>query len=44
MITFAGLCLLAKKLFGGVNGDVTGAGNELGKMIVCLVFAVLASA
>jgi len=44
IITFAGLCLLAKKLFGGVNGDVTGAGNELGKMIVCLVFAVLASA
>lgn len=44
VLTFAGLCLVAKKLFGGVNGDVTGAGNELGKMMVCLVFAVLASA
>lgn len=41
---FVSLLLLAKKLFGGVNGDVTGAGNELGKMMVCLVFAVLASA
>ena len=44
VLTFAGLALHAKKLFGGVNGDVTGAGNEIGKMIVCLVFAVLASA
>lgn len=41
IVTFVCLLLLAKKLFGGVNGDVTGAGNELGKMIICLVFTVL---
>ena len=41
ILTFVCLLLLAKKLFGGVNGDVTGAGNEIGKMIVCLVFTVL---
>lgn len=41
VITFFCLLLLAKKLFGGVNGDVTGAGNELGKMVVLLVISVL---
>ncbi len=43
ILAFFCLLLLAKKLFGGVNGDVTGTGNEIGKMVVCLVFALLLS-
>ncbi|HJJ95387.1 MAG TPA: adenosylcobinamide-GDP ribazoletransferase [Methanocorpusculum sp.] len=41
LLTFCILLLLAKKLFGGVNGDVTGACNELSRMTVCLVIAIL---
>lgn len=44
LITFTLLLLTAKKLFGGVNGDVTGASNEIVKMVVFVLFAVLASA
>ena len=35
------LLLLAYKLFGGVNGDVTGSGNELARMVVLLAVAIL---
>lgn len=35
------LLLLAYKLFGGVNGDVTGTGNELTRMAVFLAIAIL---
>jgi adenosylcobinamide-GDP ribazoletransferase len=41
LITFLCLLLLARKLFGGVNGDVTGAGNELTRMTVLLICAIL---
>ena len=41
VLTFAILLLLAKKLFGGVNGDITGTCNELSRMTVCLVIAAL---
>ena len=41
LVTFACLLLLARKLFGGVNGDVTGAGNELARMVVLLVVSIL---
>jgi len=40
VLVFLILLLVAKKLFGGVNGDVTGAGNELTRMFVCLILAV----
>ncbi len=41
LVTFLCLHLLARKLFGGTNGDVTGAGNELTRMAVLLVAAVI---
>ena len=41
LVTFACLLLLARKLFGGVNGDVTGAGNELARMVVLLVVSIM---
>ena len=41
LVTVACLLLLARKLFGGVNGDVTGAGNELTRMVVLLVVAIM---
>jgi adenosylcobinamide-GDP ribazoletransferase len=44
VLVFLGLLTAAGRLFGGVNGDVTGAGNELTRMAVCLAAAFLASA
>lgn len=44
LVTFALMLAVSKKLFGGVNGDVVGASNEIVKMVVFIVFAVLASA
>ncbi len=41
LVTFLCLLFLARKLFGGTNGDVTGADNELTRMAVLLVVAVL---
>ena len=41
LLTFLCLHLLARKLFGGTNGDVTGAGSELTRMIVLLIVAIL---
>lgn len=41
LATLICLLLLARKLFGGVNGDVTGAGNEFTRMTVLLVVAIL---
>ena len=43
LLTFTLLLCLAKKLFGGVNGDVTGAGNELTRMVVFLLFGCFIS-
>jgi len=40
ILLFLFLLFLAKKLFGGVNGDVTGAGNELTRMLVCVILAI----
>lgn len=44
VLTFVILFFLAKKLFGGINGDVTGASNELTRMAVCVIFGILVSA
>ena len=44
LVVFGVLILIAKKLFGGVNGDVTGAGNELTRMVVILIFGILMTA
>ena len=41
LVTFLCLLLLARKLFGGTNGDVTGAGNELTRMAVLLVVSIM---
>jgi adenosylcobinamide-GDP ribazoletransferase len=32
---------IAKRLFGGVNGDVVGASNEITRAMVIVVFALL---
>ncbi|HJJ38508.1 MAG TPA: adenosylcobinamide-GDP ribazoletransferase [Methanocorpusculum sp.] len=44
ILTFVILFLLAKKLFGGVNGDVTGASNELTRMVVLVILGILVTA
>lgn len=44
VLVFVLLLLLAKKLFGGVNGDVTGTGNEVTRMVVFVVLGILAAA
>jgi len=36
----AGMLLLARRLFGGVNGDVVGAANEIVRMLVILAAAL----
>ena len=43
VLVFVLLLLLSKKLFGGVNGDVTGAGCEISRMAVLVLFGILAS-
>ena len=40
VLTFVILFFLAKKLFGGINGDVTGASNELTRMAVCVILGI----
>lgn len=40
-VTFAVLYFLARRCFGGVNGDVVGASGEITRAIVVLVFVVL---
>ena len=44
VLTFVILLLVSKKLFGGVNGDVTGAGGEISRMVVLVILGILASA
>lgn len=41
ILVFAVLWCVARRCFGGVNGDVTGAGNEIARATVVLVFALL---
>lgn len=41
IVVFAGLWWLARRCFSGVNGDVTGAGNEITRAAVVLAFALL---
>lgn len=40
-LVFCVLWYLARRCFGGVNGDVTGAGNEISRAAVAVVFALL---
>ena len=40
-LVFGVLWYLARRCFGGVNGDVTGAGNEITRAAVAVVFALL---
>jgi adenosylcobinamide-GDP ribazoletransferase len=35
------LCIVSKKLFGGVNGDIVGASNEITRACVILAIAVI---
>jgi adenosylcobinamide-GDP ribazoletransferase len=41
LLAFCVLWSLARRCFGGVNGDVTGAGNEISRAVVAAVFAFL---
>ena len=41
LLVFGVLWYLARRCFGGVNGDVTGAGNEITRAAVAVVFALL---
>ncbi|HJJ42154.1 MAG TPA: adenosylcobinamide-GDP ribazoletransferase [Methanocorpusculum sp.] len=43
ILVFILMLITAKKLFGGVNGDVTGASCEIVKMVVFAVFSVIAA-
>ncbi|MDR0438608.1 MAG: adenosylcobinamide-GDP ribazoletransferase [Methanocalculaceae archaeon] len=41
LLTFCVLWYLARRCFGGVNGDVTGASNEIARAVVAVTFAFL---
>ncbi len=41
VLIFVVLWYIARRCFGGVNGDVTGAGNEIARAAVVVVFALL---
>ena len=43
LVVFAALWYLARRCFGGVNGDVTGAGNEITRAAVVVMSAILFS-
>ena len=43
LVVFAVLWYLARRCFGGVNGDVTGAGNEITRAVVAVLTALLFS-
>ncbi|MBN2734938.1 MAG: adenosylcobinamide-GDP ribazoletransferase [Methanomicrobiaceae archaeon] len=40
IVSFAGLSLLSNRLFGGVNGDVAGASNEITRLLVIIALAL----
>ncbi|MDD3977408.1 MAG: adenosylcobinamide-GDP ribazoletransferase [Methanomicrobium sp.] len=41
IISFSGLFILSNRLFGGINGDVTGASNEITRLFVIISLAVV---
>ncbi|HDQ08701.1 MAG TPA: adenosylcobinamide-GDP ribazoletransferase [Methanoculleus sp.] len=40
VVTFLGVMMVARHLFGGINGDITGAANEVARALVVIALAL----